>query len=225
MLSATLVATMLLAIPQDKTVEGRLKELEEKLGSLEKRHVVLREENQALEKRIADAQAVRENFAKQTAAGWVKRYAKPVELTDAQSAEFEALWLGWTRQDFEKPADLAGWKAREEALKGKLVADQVPKLARAVRDEQEKYARISLASFVQGAKIAPERAPAFEKTVLAKLTFKEGALLTQAHPDTQMSWPGLHAAVQQALPDLAPILSEEEQVRLRDTLQKWNPRR
>jgi len=225
MVSAIWVATMLLAIPQEKTVEGRLKELEEKLGSLEKRNAALREENQALEKRLADAQAVRENFAKQTASGWVKRYAGPVELTDAQSAELEALWLGWTKQDFEKAADLAGWKTREEALKGKLAADQVPKLARAVRDEQEKYAKMSIASFIQSAKIAPERAPAFEKTVLARLTFKDGALLAQAHPEAQVGWLGVHGAVQQALPDLAPVLSEEEQVRLRDTLLKWNPRR
>jgi len=225
MMIATLLATMLAALPQEKTVEGRLKELEEKLGSLEKRHTALREENVALEKRAADAQAVRETYAKQAAAGWVKRYAKPVELTDAQSAELEALWLGWTKQDFEKAADLAGWKAREEALKGKLAADQVPKLARAVRDEQEKYAKMSIASFVQSSKIAPERAPAFEKAVLAKLTFKEGALLTQAHPEAQVGWFIVHAAVDQALPDLAPVLSEEEQVRLRETILKWSPRR
>lgn len=225
MIGATLMATMLLAIPQEKTVEGRLKELEEKLGGLEKRQATLRDENQALEKRAADAQAVRENYAKQTASGWVKRYAKPVELTEAQSAELEALWLGWTKQDFEKSADLAGWKAREAELKGKLAADQVPKLARAVRDEQEKYAKMSIASFVQFAKIAAERAPAFEKAVLARLTFKEGALLAQAHPKAQVGWFAVHAAVDQALPDLAPVLSEEEQVRLRETLLKWDPRR
>ena len=223
MMIATLLATLLAAFHQEKTVEGRLKELEEKLGSLEKRHTVLREENQALEKRISDAQAVRENFAKQTAAGWVKRYARPVELTDAQSTEFEALWLGWTKQDFEKPADAAGWKSREEAIKGRLAAEQVPKLARAVRDEQEKYAKMTLASFVQGSRIAPEHAPAFEKTVLARLSLQEGALLSQAHPEMQVSWAAVLAAVQQALPDLTQVLSEEEQARLRDTLQKWTP--
>lgn len=225
MMTAALLVAMLTSFPQEKTVEGRLKELEEKLGSLEKRHTTLREENLALEKRIADAQALRETFAKQTASGWVKRYAKQVEFTDAQSAELEALWLGWTKQDFEKPADLAGWTSREEILKGKLTTDQVPKLARAVRDEQEKYAKLSLATFVQGAKVAPERVPAFEKTILAKLAFKEGPLLAQAHPDAQVGWPQLHGTVQQALPDLATVLSEEEQVRLRDVLQKWSPRR
>ena len=70
-----------------KTVEERLKELEDRLGTLEKRHKALEEENQALEKRIGDAKAARETYAKQSAVDWVKRYSKPVELTEKQSAE------------------------------------------------------------------------------------------------------------------------------------------
>lgn len=229
MLNAILVASLLWAAPQEKTpsktVEERLKELEDKLNSLEKRHKTLEEENQALEKRINDAKAARDTYAKQAASGWVKRYAKPVELTEKQSAELEELWLGWTRQDFEKPADAAAWKSREEALKGRLSGEQVPKLARAVRDEQEKYAKMSLGSFVQAAKIAPERTGAFEKAVAAKLSFPEEALLPQAHPEKQVGWMAIYGAVEQALPDLAQALAEDEQARLRDTLAKWKPRK
>lgn len=229
MMSLMIAAALMLASPQEtpprKTVEERLKELEEKLGGLEKRHQTLADENQALEKRIADGKAARENYAKQTASGWVKRYAKTVELTEKQSAELEELWLGWVKKDFEKPPDAAGWKSREAAIQGKLAPEQVPKLARAVRDEQEKYAKLSISSFVQAAKIAPERAAGFEKTVVARLTFSDEALIPQAHPEKQVGWWAVYGGVEQALPDLAPVLTEEEQARLRDTLAKWKPRK
>ena len=208
-----------------KTVEERLKELEDKLATLEKRNKALEEENLALEKRVADAKAARDSFAKQIAGGWVKRYAKPVELSEKQSAELEELWLGWTRADFEKPADAAAWKSREESIKGKLTGEQVPKLARAVRDEQEKMAKMSLTGLVQTAKITPDHVAAFEKAVLGKVTFSEDTLLLQAHPEKQVGWVRIIGAAEECLPDLASVLSDEEQARLRDTLAKWKPRR
>src|SRR5258706_8857631 len=88
--------------PPARTVEERLKELEDKLTGLEKRNKALKEENQALEKRITDAKAAKETFARQMAGGWVKRYATAVQLTEKQSAELEELWLGWSRADLEK---------------------------------------------------------------------------------------------------------------------------
>jgi hypothetical protein len=102
--------------PPAKTVEERLKELEVKLTTLENRNRSLEEENQALEKRISDGKAAREAFVKQSAAGWVHRYAKPVELTEKQSAELEELWIGGTRADLDRPPDGAGWKSREETI-------------------------------------------------------------------------------------------------------------
>ncbi len=229
MIPLILAAALAWSAPQDKppakTVEERLKELEDKLSAIEKRNKALEEENQSLEKRIADGKAARENYVRQVAGGWVKRYAKPVELTEKQSSEIEELWLGWTRADLEKPADAAGWKSREEAIKGKLTGEQVPRLARAVRDELEKMAKMSLMGFVQTAKISPEHAAAFEKTVLGKVGFTEDTLLLQAHPEKQIGWLKISGTVEECLPDLASVLSEDEQSRLRDTLAKWKPKR
>src|ERR1051326_4624244 len=121
MIFAILALACTAVSPQDKvppkTLEERLKELEERLGALEKRHKVLADENQTLEKRLSDAKAAKENFAKQSASGWVRQYARPVDFTEKQSAELEELWLGWVRSDFDKPADGAAWKSREEAIK------------------------------------------------------------------------------------------------------------
>ncbi len=223
-----MLLSMLLALSlQDppKTVEDRLKELEEKLSALEKRSKALGEENARLEKQLADAKAARENWSKQAASAWVKRYAKAAEFTEKQSAEIEELWLAWTREDAGKAAGTATWKEREVALRGRLAEDQVPKLALAVRDEQEKAAKMSIGSFVQAAKVAPERAPGFEKAVLARLSFAEDVLLPQAHPERQAGWFKVYAAVEESVPDLAKLLAEPEQAALRETLARWKPKR
>ena len=225
MMTMILAAAAAFAPVQARTVEERLKELEDKLAVLEKRNKALDEENQALEKRIVDAKAAKETFARQMAVGWVKRYAKPVDLTEKQSAELEELWLGWSRADLEKAADAAAWKSREQSVRGKLTGGQAPRLARAVRDEQEKMARMSLSSYVQAAKISADHVAGFEKAALAKVAFSEEALLLQAHPEKQVGWPKITAAVEESLPDLAAVLSEEELARLRETLAKWRPRK
>jgi len=224
-MTTLMLALMFAAQEPVRTVEDRLKELEAKLTSLEKRNKELETENQALEKRISDGKAAKENYVRQVAAGWVRRYATPLGLTEKQSAELEELWLGWTRADLEKAADAAAWTSREAAVKSKLTEDQVPRLARAVRDEQEKTAKLTLSFYMKNAAIAAERMPAFEKAVLSRLAFTEDTLLPQAHPEKQVGWPKLLAAMEESLPDLATVLSEEEQTRLRETISKLKPRK
>jgi len=208
-----------------RTVEDRLKELEEKLNALEKKQQTLASENAALEKRLADSKAARETHARRVAAGWVKRYARDLELAEKQSAEVEELWFGWTREDFEKPPDAAKWGAREEALRGKLTPEQAGRLARKVREEQQQYARSSVSSILQMAKVAPERAEPFEKAVLGKLSFAEDILLPQAHPQESNAWVRVVSAVEKNMAEVSAPLNEEEQARLRDYLAKWKPRK
>jgi hypothetical protein len=229
MIFAILALACTAVSPQDKvppkTLEERLKELEERLGALEKRHKVLADENQTLEKRLSDAKAAKENFAKQSASGWVRQYARPVDFTEKQSAELEELWLGWVRSDFDKPADGAAWKSREEAIKGRLSAEQIVKLGRAVHDEQEKAAKMSLSGIAQMARISKDHVGALEKAVLPKISIPEDIVLPQAHPEGQFSWFQIAGIAEKALPDLGSNLSEEEISRLRDMLGKFNPRR
>src|SRR5437763_16365053 len=116
MLHALALAALLLAQDpkaQSKTVEDRLKELDEKISALEKKHKDLGDENAVLEKKIADGKAAREKFLRQSASAWVKRYGPSIELNEKQSAEFEELWYGWSKEDLEKPYDAARWKTRE----------------------------------------------------------------------------------------------------------------
>ena len=232
--------SMLLALAlQDpapaKTVEDRLKELEARLSTLEKRSKAVADENAQLEKRLEDAKAARENHVRLTASAWVKRYAAAAEFTEKQSAELEELWQGWVRKDQEgqpaywDPAAAAKtaettWKPREEAIRAKLSAEQAAKVAGKVREEQEQTARMSIGSFVRGAKISAERAPALEKSVLARLKFPDGAILLQARPAERVDWFKVLAAVEEGLPDLEGTLSAEELAALRATLGRWKPR-
>jgi hypothetical protein len=211
--------------PAPKTVEDRLRELEEKLSALEKRNKALEEENQALEKRLADSKAAKDAWAKETASAWVKRCAKAVPLSEAQSAELGELWRGWQRSDLDQAPTPAAWKAREEAIRSKLTPDQVPKLARAARDDQEALAKVWIAGWVQSAKLAPDHGAAFEKAVLARVALPEEVLVVEAHPKAQVGWAQITGAVEGCLPDLASVLSDEERARLQDLLSKWKFRR
>ena len=210
--------------PGAKTVEERLQELTDKIEALDKKAGALTQENATLQLKLEERRAARENFARQAATAWVKRYAKSVEFSEPQSAELEALWLGWSKEDLEKPADTARWKVREETLRGKLQAEQVPRLARKIRDEQEQNAKSSLGMFSQTAKLPPEKAAALEKAVLPKLSFEEGVLLVQAHPEKNNVWIQVLDAIEKSLPDMSATLSEEELAALRKVLGQWRPR-
>jgi hypothetical protein len=133
MLQALFLAALLFQDPKPaaKTVEDRLKELDDKLSALETKQKTLADENATMEKRIADAKAMRENFARQSASGWVKRYAKPVEFSEKQSVEFEELWYGWTKDDMEKPGENAKRSVAMFSRTAKLDADKSAALEKA----------------------------------------------------------------------------------------------
>jgi hypothetical protein len=228
MLQALLLAVVLAAQdpkPAAKTVEDRLKELDDKLSALELKQKTLANDNAAMEKQLADAKAMRENFARQSASGWVRRYAKPVEFTEKQSAEFEELWYGWTKDDMEKPGDPARWKTREDALRGKLTQEQIPRLAGRVHEEQVENAKRSVSMFSRAAKLDAGKSAALEKMALGRLKIEEGILLAQAHPqETANLWGQTMTAVEASLPELSSTLSEDELGALRKTLEQWKPR-
>jgi hypothetical protein len=227
MLQALLFAVLLFQDPKSaaKTVEDRLKELDDKLTSLETKQKTLADENAAMEKRIADAKAMRENFARQSASGWVKRYAKPVEFTEKQSADFEELWYGWTKDDMEKPGDPARWKTREDLLRGKLTPEQLPRFAGKVHEELVENTKRSVSMFSRVAKLDAGKSAALEKAALGKVKIEEGILLSQAHPqETANLWGQTMTAVEASLPELGSTLSEDELNALRKTLEQWRPR-
>jgi len=208
--------------PAAKTVEDRLKELADKVEALDKKATALKLENTNLQLKLDEAKIRREAMARQSGTAWVKRYAAAAEFTEKQSSEIEDLWYGWSKQDFEKVCDTAGWKAREEALKGKLTAEQLPKLARKVREEQELNNKSWIASLGQMAKLPAEKIGALEKAALAKVTFEEGTLLPQAHPD-QNQWTKVMDAIEAALPELS--LTETEADSFRKMIGRWKPKR
>jgi hypothetical protein len=211
------------AVP--KTVEDRLKELGDKLTALESREKLLANENAGLEKQIADAKVRKEKFARQSGAAWVQQYAKAMELTETQSSELEALWTGWTREDMEKVGDPGRWKAREETLRSKLAGEQIPRLARKVREEREENARRSIAMIVQIAKLPREKSAALEAPALRRLSIVEGMLLAQAHPEeTANAWGLTLAALEASLADPSPDLTEEERATLVKVLGQWKPK-
>ncbi|MBI3858083.1 MAG: hypothetical protein HY293_20575 [Planctomycetes bacterium] len=226
MLQVLLLAAALLQDPPPpaKTVEERLKELADKIEALDKKAAALTEENQKLQQKLEEGRAMREKFARQAAASWVKRNAAAVEFTEKQSAELEELWFGWSKEDLEKPYDAARWKTREETLRGRLTADQAPRLAKKVREDQEQTAKMSIASFSQGAKLPPDKAVVLEKAVLPKLSYEEGVLIPQAHPDKLNVWSQVIGAVESSLPDLTSSLTEDELAGLRKVLAQWKPR-
>jgi hypothetical protein len=210
--------------PPAKTVEDRLKELADKIEALDKKAAALTDENAKLQLKVDEAKTRRETFARQSGTVWVKRYAGAVEFTEKQSTEIEELWYGWSKSDFEKPSDLAQWKSREETLRGKLTADQVPKLTRKVRDEQELNVKNSINALAQFAKLPPERSADLEKAVQPRINYGEATLLAQAHPESINLWPQVLAAVETALPELAATLSESEATALRKVLDRWKPK-
>jgi len=210
--------------PAPRTVEDRLKELEGKLAALEARRGALANENAAIEKKVAEGKAARENFLRQSAASWVWRYAQPIELSERQASILEELWYGWIKEDQEKPADAGRWKGREDALREKLTAEQIPRLARKVREEQEQSSKMSLGMMAQAAKLNPEKTAALEKAVLGRLPSEEGILLAQAHPEKGASWTTVIAAVESSLPGLSGTLTEEDQAALRTVVGRWKPR-
>lgn len=199
-----MLAAMLAVLLQARSAEERLRELELKLSALEQRQKALEDEKARLEKQAASA--------------WVKRYASTAAFSETQAVEIEALWFGWLREGVDAPS----WPAREAALRAKLTPEQASKVARAVREEQEKGLRRSIAAFTQAAKLAPERVPAFEKLVLAKLPLAEGVLLPQAHPEAQIPWLRIHGAVEASLPEAT--LEAAERAALAEALARWKPK-
>ena len=207
-----------------KTVEDRLKELDEKISALEKKHKQLSDENAGMEKKLAEAKAMREQMARQMASGWVQKYAKPVQFTDPQRSSLEQLWYDWTRGDMEKPVDVAAWKQREEAIRKELTPTQVSQLARKVREDQEAGVKRTLSFLIRTAKLDAEKTAAFEKAVVAKIDFEEGALLLQAHPEKVTPWTAVPDAADAVLPQFASTFTEAETTALRQAVAQWRPR-
>lgn len=210
--------------PGPRTVEDRLKELDEKLSALEKRQRELSDDNAAMEKKIADGKAARENALRQAAKFWVQHFAKPLELNDQQAADLEALRYTWYREDRDKPAETAQWKAREKTLREKVSVEQAARLARTVREGLEEGNRAWVRMFAQGAKLDPEKSAALEKAALASLPVEEGVLLPEAHSEGTGSWSSIPAAVESALPKVSPALTEAEQAAIRNALAPWKGR-
>jgi hypothetical protein len=207
-----------------KTVEDRLKELDEKISALEKKHKQLSDENAGMEKKLAEAKAAREQMARQMASGWVQQYAKPVQFTDSQRSTLEQLWFDWTKEDLEKRIDVAAWKLREEAIRKELTPAQVSQFARKVREDQEAGVKRTVSFFIRGAKLDAEKTAAFEKAVVAKIGFEEGALLLQAHPEKVTPWTAVPDAAEAVLPQFASTFTESETKALRQAVEQWRPR-
>jgi hypothetical protein len=227
MLQVWLVAAALLA--QDpkaapRTVEERLKELDEKLSVLEKKQKSLHDENAAMELEVARRKLARQNAAEQTAGQWVQRYAPALDLEERQKTALIDLWRKWTLDDFDKPADAAVWKEREETLRKELRPAQIPLLARKVKEGHEADIRRSVSFFGQAAKLSPEKRASFEKIVMGKLSFEEGPLLLQAHSERLIPWTRIVDAIESSLPELSGALTETEQTSLRKLLDQWKPR-
>ena len=222
MISTLIVALALLQDPKgaSRTVEDRLKELDEKLTALEKKQRELSADNEAMEKKIADGKAAREKAMRQAAQFWVQHYASPLGLNEKQSAHFEELKYGWLKEDQEKPADLARWKAREAALRGKVTAEQAAQLARVVHGDFEASGKAWLVMFTQAAKLDAEKSAALEKAVLGALKIDEDILLQEAHPESG-SWTEILTILESALPKVSPALTDAEQKAIRNAILPW----
>jgi hypothetical protein len=227
MIQTLLLACALLQDPKPgpRTVEDRLKELDEKLTVLEKKQRELSEDNAAMEKKIADGKAARENALRMSAKFWVQHFAKPLDLTEKQAVDLENLRYGWYVEDREKPADESRWKSREASLREKLSAGQSSQLARTVRGDLEGSAKAWIRMFIQSAKLAPEKTAALEKAAFDAMPTAEGVLLPEAHPEGMGSWSSVAAAIESALPKVLPALTEAEQAALRNAIAPWKARR
>jgi hypothetical protein len=226
-----MIATLALALllsqdpkPAAKTVEERLKELADKVEALDRKAAALADENAKLQQKLDESKAQREMLARQPGAVWVKRYGPAVEFTPNQSAEIEELMYGWAKQDYGKPVDAAGWKSREELLRGKLTAEQIPKLARKVREEQDGGVTLMIKSLVRMAKLPLSAEDAFGKVVRPKVTLGEDVLLPAAHPDKTPSWIQICDIVEANLTEVSKDLSESEVESLRKALSTWKPK-
>lgn len=219
-----LLATLMVQDPKSKTVEDRLKELDDRLTVLEKRHRSLSDENAALEKQLADGIARQEAFEKATAAGWAGQYAAKAELTPEQTAALEALRLGWIREDRGKRVEPATWQAREAALRASLTAEQIPRFTRQVREIREMGVRSSVGFLCQIAKLSADKSGALEKAVLARCPFDDGVLLLEAHPGKTGSLEQVVDAIGSALPEVAPSLTDAEAKSLKGLLEQWKPK-
>lgn len=213
MMTMSLVIAALLAL-QAKTVEDRLKELDEKIASLEKKQQTLADENASLEKKLADAKAWREKAA----AGWTARLKSTLSLTDPQAAAIEALWIRWTREDQEKRADEAAWKAREGTLRATLTPEQGALLDKTVRGEAEGKAKAIITVVAKQAGIESIHLQAFTAAVLSRVSLEGAGLLTQGNLSLSSR---VRSAVEASLPDLPGKLSDEELQRLRKIVKDW----
>jgi hypothetical protein len=223
----TLALLLLLAQdpkPAAKTVEDRLKELAERVEALDKKAAALSAENQKLQLQAQEAQARRDLLARQQGSVWIKRYGPILELSEKQSAEIEQLWVDWTKQEFPKPSDAAGWKAREEILRRKLTGEQADTLARKIHEEQSQGVTATLKNMVHLAKLPSSAGAAFEKVIRPKVTVPEGVLLPAAHAEKYPSWIQIVAVVEANLAELSKDLSESEAESLRKAVTLWKPK-
>jgi len=205
-----------------RTVEDRLKELGDRLTALEKKEQAISQENAALEKQVADQKAMREKVARQAGAAWVKLMGPAIGFGAERSAEFEELWTGWTREDMEKGADAARWKTREETLRTKLSPDEIPRLARKVREDREESAKRRVSLFAQSARLGREKSSALADAAVRKLSIKEGILILQAHPEEAgREWGQVLSAAEACVPELSPGLTDEERARFEQVLAPW----
>ena len=224
----TLALALLLAQdpqPAAKTVEDRLKELADKIEALDKKAAALTQENASLQAKLDESKRLREAMLRQAGTAWVKRYGPAAELSEKQSSEIEELWYGWSIQDFQKPCDAGGWKTREEALRGKLTAEQVPKIAGKVREDQKMAAKSIIQSLVLFSKLPADKKGVLEKAALPQLTYDERMLLPNAYPDILNPVSMVATAIEGSLPDLSASFTTEELDALRKTLKAWNPKR
>lgn len=226
-----MISTLALALllsqdpkPAAKTVEERLKELVDKVEVLDKKAAALTDENAKLQQKLDETKAQREMLARQPGQLWVKRYGPGVEFTPKQSAEIEELMYTWTKQDFGKPVDAGEWKTREGILRGKLTAEQVPKLTRKVREEQDSGVTYLIKSMVRMAKLPLSAENNFEKVIRPKVTIPDDVLLPAAHPDKTPSWTQIAELVEANLAEVSKDLSESEVDSLRKMLSMWKPK-
>jgi hypothetical protein len=211
--------------PAAKTVEERLKELADRIESLDKKAAALADENAKLQVKVDEATARRELLARQPGPVWVKRYAPDVEFSEKQSLEIQELWYAWTKQDFEKPCDVAGWKGREDLLRSKLTSEQGSKLALKVREEQESGVTFMIKNLVRVAKLPLHAEDAVEKVVRPRVKLEDGILLPAAHPEKSPSWTQLAEIVESNRSELSPALSAGEIDALLKAASAWKPKR
>ena len=221
---AVVAFALLLSLPQDKTVEGRIRELETHLTSLEKRAAAAREENVQLAKKIAVAERARERDARTWAVSWVKQYATPAGLSAERCAELIELWVEWFQADTAQRPSLETWRVRESELKKRLTVEETAKLAGEVRRGQETVVHESVEKFVKQAQIDSKRGAAFEEQVKDRIPIQDDILLPAAHPKERVDWRAVYGAVRRSLLELDGVLSDEERARLETLVEKWKPK-